>query len=118
MVERFWPYPILKPEAESTAFDRDYIELMRTAFAEGFRPGEGPGGCVELGRYGVGQSASLVFRRSRNGWEPWLCDGERRERLGPHYNPVGGRPAGVVLRPDAVAPSFVLSVHERRLSFV
>jgi hypothetical protein len=151
MIERFWPYPIVKPESEWTAFDRDYIELMRTAFAEGFRPGEGPCGCVELGQYGVGRSASLVFRGSRNGWEPWLCDVERCERLGPYYNLplgasecvcvrppfrgaahlvlewmrgrelaslladfefVGGYPAGVLLRPNAVSPSFVLSVQE------
>jgi hypothetical protein len=147
MGERFWPYPITKPEADWSDFDRDYIGLMRAAFAEGYRPREGPGGAVELGRYGESRSASLVFRCSRNGWESWLCAGERCDRLGPHYNLplgasecvcvrppfrgaahlvlewmrgreltslltdfefVGGRPAGIVLRPETVSPSVIL----------
>ncbi len=99
MDERAWPYPILKPEAEWTAFDRDYIDLMRAAFAEGYQPREGPGGAVELGQYGIGRSASLVFRGSRNGWESWLCDGERCDRLGPHYNLPLGESACVCVRP-------------------
>ncbi len=99
MDERFWPYPIAKPEAEWTDFDRDYIDFMSAAHSEGYGPREGPCDCVEVGQWPEGRSASLVFRGSRNGWEPWLCDGDRCERLGPHYNLPLGESACVCVRP-------------------
>jgi hypothetical protein len=146
MEVRFWPYPILKQEAEWTEFDRDYIEFMRTAYDEGYRPREDSpgGGCIDLGQWPRGRSASLVRRGTRNGWEPFLGDSGRSVRLGPSYDLplgenacvcvrppfraaahlalewmrgrslsslledfefIGGRPAGIVLRPMAVKAS-------------
>lgn len=99
MDERAWPLPILKPEAEWTAFDRDYIDLMRTAYFEGYCPREGPCGCVDLGRWPEGRSASLVRRGSRNGWEPFLGDSSRSVRLGPSYALPLGENACVCVRP-------------------
>jgi hypothetical protein len=147
MEERFWPFPIAKPEEEWSEFDRDYVHFMRTAYAQGYRPREGPGSCVNIGQWTEGRSASLVFRGSRNGWEPFLGDSGRSVRLGPSYSLrlgenacvcvrppfrgaahlalewmrgrplesvlaefefVGGFPAGIVLRPEAVRPSVVV----------
>ena len=141
MGERLWPFPIVKPETEWTEFDREYVNLMRTAYGEGYQPRVGPCDCIDLGRWGRGRSASLVFRGPRNGWEPFLGDGGCSVRLGPSYGLplgenacvcvrppfrgaaylalewmrgrsldsllgdfefVGGRPAGIVLRPEAV----------------
>lgn len=142
---RFWPFPITKPEAEWDEFDRDYVEFLRTAYVEGYRPRqEGPCTCIEVGEWGTGRSASLVFRGRRNGWEPFLGESQRSFRLGPNYGMplgeyacvcvrppfrgaahlslewmrgrsleslledfefVGGYPAGIVLRVDAVTPS-------------
>jgi hypothetical protein len=99
MDERFWPFPIAKPENEWSAFDRDYIEFMRTAHAEGYRPREAPGSCIEVGTWGEGRSASLVFRGSRNGWEPFLADSDRSVRLGPSYDLPLGENACVCVRP-------------------
>ena len=63
MEERFWPIPIVKPEAEWNDFDRDYVEFMRTAFAEGYRPREeGACTCISVGDWSKGRSASLVNR--------------------------------------------------------
>jgi hypothetical protein len=97
MEERAWPFPILKPEVEWTAFDRDYIDLMRVAYAEGYEPREGS--CVDLGRWPEGRSVSLVFRGSRNGWEPFLGDSGRSVRLGPSYGLPLGESACVCVRP-------------------
>ena len=83
--EHVWPFPILKPEDEWTEFDRDYIDLMRIAYDEGYRPREGPGGCVDLGQWLHERSISLVRRGSRNGWEPFLGDFGESVRLGPSY---------------------------------
>ena len=101
MEECFWHFPLTKPEAEWSEFDRDYVELMRTAYAEGHRPREGPGGCVDLGRWPEGRSVSLVHRGRRNGWEPFLGDAGRAVRLGPSYGLLlGGERLRV--RPSAV----------------
>jgi hypothetical protein len=99
MDERPWPFPITKPEAEWSEFDRDYIDFMRTAFAHGYRPREGPGTCVTVGEWPDGRSASLVFRGSRNGWEPFLGDSGRSVRLGPFYGLPLGEHACVCVRP-------------------
>jgi hypothetical protein len=98
MEERFWPFPITKPEAEWSEFDRDYVDFMRTAYAAGYRPREGPGSCIEVGKWGEGRSASLVFRGSRNGWEPFLGDSGRSVRLGPSYGLLLGENACVCVR--------------------
>ena len=99
MDERAWPFPVLKPEAEWTAFDRDYIDLMRVAFTEGYEPREGPCSCVDLGRWPEGRSVSLVHRGSRNGWEPFLGDSPRSVRLGSSYGLPLGECACVCVRP-------------------
>jgi len=97
---RAWPYPILKPEAEWTEFDRDYLELMRVAYAEGYGPREGPCRCVDLGRWPEGRSVSLVHRGPRNGWEPFLGDSGTSIRLGPSYAlPLGESVCVCVRRP-------------------
>jgi len=99
MDERTWPFPILKPEAEWTEFERDYIHLMRTAHAEGYSPREGPCSCVDLGRWPEGRSVGLVRRGSRNGWEPFLGDSGKSVRLGPSYGLPLGEFACVCVRP-------------------
>lgn len=99
MNERAWPFPILKAEAEWTAFDRAYIDLMRAACAWGYSPREGLGGCVELGRWPEGRSVSLVHRGSRNGWEPFLADSFQPVWLGPSYGLPLGESACVCIRP-------------------
>jgi hypothetical protein len=96
MDERYWPIPTLKPEAEWTDFDRDYIDFMRRAFAEGFRPREAPCISVEAGS-ATGRFISLVSRGRRNGWEPFMADGGRAVRLGPVY--ALGKSACVCIRP-------------------
>jgi hypothetical protein len=83
MDELIWPFPFAKPEAEWNEFDRDYINLMRAAYAEGYCPREG--GCIDLGHWPEGRSVGLVRRGSRNGWEPYLCDSDRRLTLGLRY---------------------------------
>jgi len=99
MEERFWPFPLTKPEVEWSEFDLDYVALMRTAYAEGYRPREGLCGCIDLGQWPEGRSASLVRRGSRNGWEPFLGDSGRAVRLGPSYGLPLGEHACVCVRP-------------------
>jgi hypothetical protein len=99
MKELFWPFPIAKPEAEWTEFDRDYDEFMRAAYDEGYCPREGPGGCIDLGQWPQGRSVSLVRRGSRNGWEPFLGDADRSVRLGPSFGLPLGENACVCVRP-------------------
>ena len=99
MDERAWPFPILKPEAEWTEFDRHYIELMRAAYTEGYCPRVGPCSSVDLGRWPEGRSISLVRRGSRNGWEPFMGDAGRSVRLGPSYGLPLGESACVCVRP-------------------
>ncbi len=33
-----WPFPILRPEAEWSEFDRDFVAFMRAAYARGLPP--------------------------------------------------------------------------------
>jgi hypothetical protein len=99
MDERLWPFAINKPEIEWTALDCEYVNLMITAFAEGFSPREGPCGCIDLGKWPEGRSASLVHRGSRNGWEPFLGESNRSVRLGLSYDLLLGENACVCVRP-------------------
>lgn len=99
MNERAWPFPILKPETEWTEFDRDFIDLMRVAYAEGYCPRDSEGDCVDLGRWAIGRSVSLVRRGSRNGWEPFLGDRGQSVRLGSVYGLDLGDSACVCVRP-------------------
>ncbi len=93
-----WPFPTLKPESSWSEYDRDFIDYMRIAYAEGFRPrSERSECCIDAGERS-GRHASLVYR-GRNGWEPWLSDNGRGERLGPHYNLPLGDSACVCVRP-------------------
>lgn len=99
MYKRFWPFPIIKPEIEWDEFDRDYIDFMRAAYAEGFRPREEIAcTCISVGECTTGRSASLVYR-GRKGWEPFLGDFEQSIRLGPSYNLPLGDCACVCVRP-------------------
>ena len=100
MAARFWPFPITKPELEWDEFDRDYVDFLRTAYAEGHRPREeGPCTCIEVGDWSTRRSASLVFRGRRNGWEPFLGESERSVRLGPNYGLRLDENACVCVRP-------------------
>jgi len=105
-----------KPEAEWTAFDRDYIELMRVAYAEGYRPREGPCSCVDLGQWPEGRSVSLVRRGSRNGWEPFLSDSGRSVRLGRSYGLPLGESACVCVRPPFSSAAYLALEWMRRRS--
>jgi hypothetical protein len=93
-----WPFPVGKPEAEWSEFDRDFITFMRTAYGEGFRPRHRGETAVEADSPS-GRSVFLVFRGRCNGWEPWLGEGDRSVRLGPHYGLPLGESACVCVRP-------------------
>ena len=98
MDERYCPFPTLKPEAEWTDFERDYINFMRRAYAEGFRPREAP--CISVeAESAAGRFISLVSRGRRNGWEPFMSDGRRTVRLGPVFDLRLGESACVCIRP-------------------
>lgn len=93
-----WPFPIQKPEADWDEFDRDFLRFMRIAFAEGYRPRHRCCSAVEA-ETSSGRLAFLVFRGRGNSWEPWLSDGDRSVRLGPHYGLPLGDHACVCVRP-------------------
>ena len=99
MDQKLWPFPY-KPEAQWSAYDRDLVELMQTAYAEGFEPRLAEiESCIELGRYPDGRSVSLVFRGTRNGWEPFLGECGCGIRLGPFCSPELNDNACVCVRP-------------------
>jgi hypothetical protein len=93
-----WPFPVVKPEAEWDEFDCDFIEVMRVAYAEGYHPRHRWCSAFQADNPS-GRSAFLVFRGRRNGWEPFLGDGTRSVRLGPHYGLPLGEYACVCVRP-------------------
>jgi hypothetical protein len=78
-----WPFPLRKPEAEWDEFDRDFIIFMRMVYAEGFTPRHRLCSAIEAGDP-TRRSAFLVSRGRRAGWEPFLSEGGRSVRLGPH----------------------------------
>lgn len=80
----YWPFPVRKPEVERDEFDRDFLDFMRSAYAEGYHPRHEQCSAVEA-ESPSGRSAFLVFRGSRNGWEPFLSDRGQAVRLGPSY---------------------------------
>jgi hypothetical protein len=106
MEPRFWPYPILKPEAEWDDFDRHYIDFMRTAFVEGYHPRDYSETCLEVGG-SEGRFASLVFRGKSNGWEPFLGDAGHSVKLGPHYGLPLGEDACVCVRPPFQSAAYL-----------
>ncbi len=100
-----WPFPIRKPEADWDEFDREFIDLMRVAYAEGYRPRHDHCAAFEADSV-LGRSAFLVFRGTRNGWEPFLSDAERSVRLGPSYDLPLGESACVCIRPPFRATAY------------
>ena len=108
MDQRYWPFPTLKPEADWTEFDRDHVDFMRRAYAEGFRPREAP--CITAeAESSSGRFISLVFRGRRNGWEPFMADGSCPIRLGPVYNlPLGENACACIRPPFRAAGHFAL----------
>lgn len=110
MGERYWPFPILKPEAEWTELDRDFIGFMRQAYAEGFRPREGQCMSVDADS-SSGRTISLVRRGLRqHGWEPFMSDGDRSVRLGKIYHlPLGDCECVCIRWPFRAAARFALS---------
>lgn len=105
---RFWPWPMLKPEAEWNEYDRDRVDFMQAAYSAGFRPREGP--CVDAeAEADSGRAITLVFRGARNGWEPFMMDGGRPVRLGPSYGvPLGGNACVCIRPPFRAAGHFAL----------
>ena len=93
-----WPFALLKPEAERNEFDRDFIDFMSAAFAEGFRPRHQSCTAVEAESLS-GRGVFLVYRGRGNGWEPWLREGKQDVRLGPIYALPLGESACVCVRP-------------------
>ena len=93
-----WPFPVAIPETDWSEYACDFIGFMRIAYAEGFRPRHHWESTIDAGEPG-GRYVSLVRRGRRNGWEPWLCDGDRCDRLGPHYGLRLGDSACVCVRP-------------------
>lgn len=99
---RPWPFPIVKPEAEWSRFDRDFIDFMRTAHAEGFRPR------TQWGTYAAAESPAgrlieMIFRGFRNGWEVCPREFGAELPLGPRY----GLPYACV----CVRPPFNAAAH-------
>ena len=79
-----WPFPVLKHEAEWDDFDRDFLDFLRVAHSEGYRPRHRWCAVIEAGEP-AGRSVLLVFRGRQNGWEPFLAKAEQSVRLGPRY---------------------------------
>src|SRR5262249_12080296 len=92
------PFPVLKPEAEWDESDRDFLDFMKAAYAEGYRPRHQSQSAVAA-ESSAGRSACLVFRGRANGYEPFLTDGGQRVRLGPSYGLPLGESACVCVRP-------------------
>lgn len=95
----YWPFEVVKPEPEWDDFDRDFLAFMKTAYAEGYRPRYERGCCAIEAESVTGRSVFLVFRGSRNGWEPFLTEGVQSVRLAPHYELPLGDSACVCIRP-------------------
>ncbi len=95
---RYWPFPIVKPEAEWSDDDRYFVAFMKNAFTEGYEPRE-DGDCIEVGKWDESRSASLVFRGTRNGWEPFLGEAQQSIRLGAYFGLPLGDSACVCVRP-------------------
>lgn len=100
-----WPFPIVKPEAEWDEFDRDFLEFMRIAYEECFKPRHENCSPIEA-KSDSGRSVFLVRRGSRNGWEPWLDDGGKSVRLGPVYEMPLREHACVCIRPPFRAAGY------------
>jgi hypothetical protein len=86
---------VTEPEAGWTEFDRDFIAFLQTAYAEGFAPRYRYLSAVEA-KFSD-RSAFLVFRGSRNGWEPFLENGGASVKLGPCFGLEG--PICMCVRP-------------------
>lgn len=100
-----WPFPIRKLEADWNEFDREFIDFMRVAYAEGYRPRHDHCAAFEAASV-LGRSAFLVFRGTRNGWEPFLSESGRSVRLGPSYDLPLGESACVCVRPPFRAAAY------------
>jgi hypothetical protein len=72
MDERFWPFPLVEPQADWTTFDRD---LMRIAYADGYRP-RGTRGGESPSRRAIGVSLHAAILAAP---EPMkICEAGRR----------------------------------------
>jgi hypothetical protein len=97
---QYWPFPIETPEDAWDEFDRDTIGFMNLAFVEGMRPRcNASCSMFEIGTWGDGRSASLVFRGQTLGWEPFLGEHEQRAALGTFFHLPLGECACVCVRP-------------------
>ena len=94
----YWPFPIGISEMDLNEFQRDFIDWMQIAFAEGYRPRHRTESAIEADS-AIGRSIFLVLRGRRNGWEPWLADVGQSIRLGPFYGLPLGSSACVCIRP-------------------
>jgi hypothetical protein len=80
----FWPFPVVLPESQWSEFHHDFIDFMRVACAEGYRPRHHMEACIDAGDSSK-RGVSLVRRGSRNGWEPFLFESGKLVRLGPSF---------------------------------
>lgn len=100
----YWPFPVIKAEAEWTEFDRDFIDFMTAASREGFGPRMDLTGNPEAGNPSL-RWAFLCRRGSRNGWEPFLAEEGKGVRLGPSFG--FGESRCVVVRPPFRAAAYL-----------
>lgn len=103
--DRYWPFDVL-PLEQRTPTDQQQVDFLETAYREKFRPRVY--GSENFGAASPSRSVDLVFRGTRNGWEPWLGDGDRSVRLGPHYKLRLGESACVCIRPPFQATAHLM----------
>lgn len=100
-----WPFPVSKPEKDWDDSDRELLSFLTSAFAEGFNPRLVNGYEPEAGSPELRQ-VTLVFRGSRNGWEPFLAESHMGHRLGPRLGHEECRT--IVVRPFRAAAHLAL----------
>lgn len=101
-----WPFAVTKPDAELNAFDHDLVDFRQAASIESFRPRVNHSFTEIEVDESSGRTALLVFRGSRNGWEPFLTESEQSVRLGPSYALPLGESACVCIRPPFRAAGY------------
>jgi hypothetical protein len=82
---QYWPFPIPAPEEQWSEFDRDVVNFMRTAFAEGFQPRMKSALTLILAESTNHREIAMILRGRRSGYEILPYDREQEIRLGPYY---------------------------------
>ncbi len=107
MEKYYWPFPTDQANRKSIALQCEIVEWMQVAFAEGFSPCVENGSAFVLGEASKARSAALVNRGPRNGYEPWLTDGEQIVRLASVYTSPNGENACICVRPPFRAAAYL-----------